>query len=96
MAWLKKWWWAILLGCAIVLSGLMWLIFRRRKVFGNSISFSAKARAEIATAEVDAIVAKEKAKTKSSHAMYKLREIEGMSDSVKRRVALASYLDGML
>lgn len=97
MAWIKKWWWTILIAGAAVLSVVLWLIFRgKKKPVENNVSFSTKAKEEISKAEVDALISKEKAKSKSETDMGKLKEIEKIEDGVKRRVELANYLDGLL
>ena len=95
-AWLKRWWWILLLG-AVVLGAGLWLVFRKRKSTPQEhISFSTKARAKIVEAETETKIAKLKSETETAVKLEKLNQIEAIEDDEDRRDKLADYLDDLL
>lgn len=92
MAWLKKWWWTIVLGVAVV--GLfLWLIFRKDKKTAAHSNLVQKAKSKIVEAETDALIEKTKAKVHQEEELKKLEEISRMEGGVERRKELADFLD---
>jgi len=95
-AWLKKWWWTLLLGVA-ALGALLWLIFRKKKPESQQAeSFSTKARRKVVEAETDAKIAKLKTEAETEVKREALRQIEKIKDDEDRRTKLAAYLDDLL
>lgn len=92
-AWLKKYWWLLLLG--LVTAGVtLWLIFRPRK--NNTVpaaTFSTKAREKIVEAQTEAKIEKLKIKAKADEKRRELEVIEKVEDGVERRKMLADFLD---
>ncbi len=94
-AWIKKWWWMLLLGLAVT-GTLLWLIFRKGKPSQQTESFSTKARRKVVEAETDAKIAKLKTEAESGVKRERLRQIEKIKDDEDRRTKLAAYLDDLL
>lgn len=92
-AWLRKWWWTLVLGLAGVLGVLIYAFARTRKNKPQAESFSTKARAKIVEAETDAKIERLKADAESEAQKARLEEITKIDDGVMRRVRLAEYLD---
>jgi hypothetical protein len=93
--WLKKWWWTLLLGLALI-GGALFFIFRGRKGPSTTRSFSQRAREKILETETDAAIARERARAKSEAQKARLAEIEKVKDAPERRKRLADYLDEIL
>ncbi len=95
-AWMKKWWWTLLLALA-GLSAMLFFVFRKPKQnTAPAESFSTKARSKIVDAETEAKIERLKAESDSGAKKAKLDEIKKIDDGTKRRVELAKYLDGLL
>lgn len=92
-AWLKKYWWLVLLG--LLTAGVtLWLIFRPRK--GNTVpavTFSNKVREKIIDAQTEAKIEKLKIKAKVDEKRRELEVIKKVDDGLERRKILADFLD---
>lgn len=95
-AWLKKWWWTLVLGLAIMGTGLFFIFRRKKGEPPGESSFISHARNKIREAETDALIAKAKAKAKSEIDHEKLDVIDEIKDDDLRRRKLAEHLDGLL
>ncbi len=94
-AWLKKWWWMILLGLGLAVGALLF-IFRKKEKRTVESSFTSRAREKIVEAETDASIQRAKAEAKSEAARKRLDEIDKIEDGEERRRELASYLNKIL
>jgi len=95
-AWLKKWWWTLLLALATIGGFILYLVLRKRPESAPSETYSNLARQKIMEAETDAAIARAKVDAKGDEARARLDEIGKVEDDFTRRKRLADYLDEVL
>ena len=91
---IKKWWWVIVAGIAVVVGFVLRGLFKGGKK-PEGPTFADMAKDEAAKLETDIEIKKAKAKAKTDAQLEKLEKIEQMADDKQRRKKLAEFLSGI-
>lgn len=95
MKWLKKWWWTIVAGVALVAGFIFGGFLKGKKKDDDQPSFADMAKEEAAVIEEQINAEKAKAKAETEAQMAELTEIERMKNDEERRKKLAEFLEGL-
>lgn len=94
MEWLKKYWWTIVAGVALVAGFIFGGMFKKKEE-GDPPSFADMAFEEAARIQEQIDAEKAKAKAETEEQLARLAEIEKMKNVVERRKRLAEFLEGL-
>lgn len=88
---LKKWWWLLVAGVAVVVGFIVRGMFKGGKK-PEGPTFADMAKDEAAKLETDIEIKKAKAKAETDAQLEKLEKIEQIGDEERRRQKLAEFL----
>jgi len=92
MTWLRKYWWTLVAGLALVVGFMVRGMFGKKED-GVSFADMAKEEADSLQKQIDAKKAEAKAETDAQ--MAELKKIEATQNDAERRKKLAAFLDGL-